>query len=150
MCWISFWNWIFFITHNFHRKQSPLTHKLAGWGRLLIDWFTVWHLSDQWLSDSWLYILTSSCVFDTLQAQSLWNITHFRQSLWSKSTLWRPYPSDYLSVTWCQWLNCLLDFHEIWYRVLYNMLNQYAFCEVWVNNSHTLLEDMQWGMLEWT
>ena len=30
------------------------------------------------------------------------------------------------------------------------MLNQYALCEIWFSNNHTLLEDIHWGMLERT
>jgi hypothetical protein len=30
------------------------------------------------------------------------------------------------------------------------MLNQYALCAVWFSNNHTLLEDIQWDMLERT
>jgi len=46
LCWISFWNWILFITHNFRRKQSLLTLNSAIKGMLSgvcghVSWYCI-------------------------------------------------------------------------------------------------------------
>jgi hypothetical protein len=40
-----------------------------------------------------------------------------------------------LPATWYQWLNCLLDFHKIWYNSSLQMVDRFQFHKNWLTES---------------